>query len=453
MIKQSKKVTELLGVHRTVSLDEVFDFLLKRENLDKIGITRLAVTHGLDRIGIPTASATVPSSLDSISIYSGKGTTAKGSKISAIMEAVERVSATSWTETVYLYSEKDLENRKAKFCSPSLFTETRIDNYSSDKNIEWVKGFDLVNEEELLVPLGAVINPYIKKSKSEEVFQVFKYTHTNGLASGFSLEEAIPQALCEVIERDAVSLAELRSSIFPFAFVKQLECNIKETFNSEYEIDNALFSDDFNLYKSVEIETLPDVLKNLIGRFFNANINISLKYITNDIEIPTFGCCCLETLPSGKTMFRAGYGTHPDKETALIRAVTELAQSRIVDIQGAREDVHNLDKRRFEQKKIGKHWLLEPSTETISFQDIPSKSFFDLSEEIHYIVEAIQKVGFKTVIVIPISSVLPNTYVVRVLIPGIETWHPTAGNSLLGHRAKKLANDCGIVVDEIQSYI
>ena len=38
-------------------------------------------------------------------------------------------------------------------------------------------------------------------------------------------------------------------------------------------------------------------------------------------------------------MFAKGYGTHLDARIALIRAITELSQTRAVNIQGARDDL------------------------------------------------------------------------------------------------------------------
>ena len=49
----------------------------------------------------------------------------------------------------------------------------------------------------------------------------FSYSHTNGLASGNVLEEAICHALCEVIERDAISIADLCASSIPYSILKK----------------------------------------------------------------------------------------------------------------------------------------------------------------------------------------------------------------------------------------
>ena len=62
-----------------------------------------------------------------------------------------------------------------------------------------------------MVPAQLVLSRYSAKPPS---INVFPYSHTNGLASGNVLEEAICHALCEVIERDAASIADLCASSY-----------------------------------------------------------------------------------------------------------------------------------------------------------------------------------------------------------------------------------------------
>ena len=56
---------------------------------------------------------------------------------------------------------------------------------------------------------------------------LFPYSHTNGLASGNVLEEAICHALCEVIERDAVSIADLCASSIPYSILKKITNSLR----------------------------------------------------------------------------------------------------------------------------------------------------------------------------------------------------------------------------------
>jgi thioglycine synthase len=442
LISSKLKIKNHQGVHRSYRLDGVTDLLFDRKFLNTLGITRLAVTDGLDKIGIPTASATSPDSSDTISIYSGKGLTKTASKISAVMEAIERTSATHRPENIIESTETELKSSRIPFTPCESYTELKYEEYDENKIIEWVEGFDLVSKTKITVPLNMVISPYIPCNVN--IFKPFRVTHTNGLSSGFSLEEAIPQAICEIVERDAVSLAELRASIFPYETIKK----ITDYLGEEYKENTAEnFADDYETYKSIDKQTLPDVCKELLAKFETAGLDVTVKYIPTDIGIVTFGCVCFEKMPNGKAMFRAGYGTHPDATTALIRALTELAQSRIVDIQGGREDLHTLDKRRTKDE-IPKHWLYTDSTDSLSFSSLKSYNFEDLLDEINFLLDCLCRVGLKQVIVVPLKSIYDKSVVIRVIIPGIETWHPTGGYSRLGVRAQKFANEKGILLDE-----
>ena len=55
----------------------------------------------------------------------------------------------------------------------------------------------------------------------------FAFSHTNGLASDNVLEEAVCHSLCEIIERDTISLAELRASAIPFHFIRTITNSLK----------------------------------------------------------------------------------------------------------------------------------------------------------------------------------------------------------------------------------
>jgi len=70
--------------------------------------------------------------------------------------------------------------------------------------LEWMVGYDLLTEENILVPSNAVYHPYNPKNGGHQLFR----SNTNGLAAGNTMEETILHGLLEVIERDALSIAE-----------------------------------------------------------------------------------------------------------------------------------------------------------------------------------------------------------------------------------------------------
>jgi hypothetical protein len=73
--------------HRTHSCG-LRRWLRLRPHKHQFGITRIAVVTGLDRIGIPVALATRPNSR-SVAVSQGKGLTLAAAKVSALMEAIE----------------------------------------------------------------------------------------------------------------------------------------------------------------------------------------------------------------------------------------------------------------------------------------------------------------------------------------------------------------------------
>ena len=92
--------------------------------------------------------------------------------------------------------------------------------------IDFLQGFDLLNNEEVLVPAQLVLSKFLAQPPS---ISAFPYSHTNGLASGNVLEEAICHALCEVIERDAVSIADLCASSIPYSILENIYIQIKKS--------------------------------------------------------------------------------------------------------------------------------------------------------------------------------------------------------------------------------
>ena len=84
-------------------------------------------------------------------------------------------------------------------------------------------------------------------------------------------------------------------------------------------------------------------IKFLVKKFTTAGISLLIKDITQkDIGIPTFVASNVEWINSNYGYFAQGYGTHPDAKIALIRAITELSQTRAANIQGARDDLKKI---------------------------------------------------------------------------------------------------------------
>ena len=81
------------------------------------------------------------------------------------------------------------------------------------------------------------------------------------------------------------------------------------------------------------------MLLKLIHQLEQASQEVKLWDITSSYGIPSYQCSIIDKhLLRGLGIFR-GYGCHALKEIAMIRAITEAAQSRLTLISGSRDDI------------------------------------------------------------------------------------------------------------------
>ena len=194
----------------------------------QIGVTRVSnITH-MDRLNIPNYSAVLPGTEDVIWVYGGKGPTRSHAKASALMEAIERHSSLSGScERAFIQGNYlELSKSYCKVIHPDEVVEPVNQEFDEKKTIlNYLAGFDLLSHEEVLVPAGLAL--YMHTEIKSPAISVFPSFHTNGLASGNAIEEAICHALCEVIEIDAVSIADLCASCIPYNILETIADSIK----------------------------------------------------------------------------------------------------------------------------------------------------------------------------------------------------------------------------------
>jgi ribosomal protein S12 methylthiotransferase accessory factor len=359
------------------------------------GVTRVADITNLDRIGIPVFSSIRPmATRGAISVYNGKGASPIEAKVSAMMEGLERYSAevNDRDLTVACYSELG-----SMALSPTdLILPAEAD---PDAQIPWVAGWDIMNDEEILVPACAVFHPMPSEYK-----RLFR-TNTSGLASGNVMEEAIFHGLAEVIERDAWALVEAARSTGP------------------------LISD-----------ISDDLAKSLLDKFAKANVDVYLRDITSDIGIPTCAAASDDVLLRDPTLLTTGMGTHTSSRVAMLRALTEVAQSRLTQIHGAREDTTLADFRKqigYERtKRLNKHWFDKSSQK--SFSEIESFESDDFLLDIKYILAKLEAAGLDRVVVVDLTREEIGVPVVRVIVPGLEI--AAVDSERVGQRCKNSRN-------------
>lgn len=361
------------------------------------GITRVADITSLDRVGIPVFSSIRPSAEDgAISVYNGKGSTPTDAKVSAIMEGIERYSSEVHDRDMVVASFEELIGSSTPVDPRDLIIPKRAQ--TEGIRLPWVPGYDLVQDEEVMVPAHAVFHPLPR-----EYVPLFR-TNTNGLASGNTLEEAIFHALAEVIERDGWSLAEAARNMGP------------------------------------AVTGITDgPAASMLEKFEDAGVEVMIRDITSEFGIPTFAAASDDTQLKDPALLTLGMGTHTSARIALLRALTEVAQSRLTQIHGAREDTTEADMRRrigYERmKRMNRRWY--ESTSTVKFDSLPSFDTDDFLNDIRYMVEALGKKGLDRVIVSDLSRPEIGVPVVRVIVPGLEVY--AMDNDRIGERCRNAA--------------
>ncbi|MFI9237379.1 YcaO-like family protein [Streptomyces sp. NPDC053079] len=410
------------GAHREVTTEETWRRV--RPHLRRAGITRLADITGLDCVGIPVYSAVIPRSNDSISVYSGKGACRADARISAVMEAIERYSAWLPLRPELVASYEELAAAGRSVLHPGDYHLELAHDYRDDGPLSWVRGWDLLNDEPVLVPQdGAVYQARLHEQPC------YRITSTNGLASGNSVEEAVCHALCELIERDSMTLAELVSNYL--TQVLQAPGHEGGGHAPRSPLADAATIDRLRgLHPHVRLESAPPGAQELLARFHTAGVEVRAVDVTSDLGIPSFFAATSADIGFAVSSGHGGYGAHPDAEVALTRALSECAQARAVDVQAMREDIslpgqevakYELHVRR--SASVDEHgWAWEPAGRTVRMSEIATHPGDDVRADIDLMLERLRAAGIPRVVVVDLSPPQIPVSVVRVMVPGLESW-------------------------------
>ncbi len=379
------------GTHR-IFLPEATLELVQR-HLQAMGITRVADVTGLDTVGIPVVMVCRPNSR-SVSVSQGKGSNLLAAKVSGLMESIEGYHAENISLPLRLGSCNDLRGQ-VTVIEPELLPGLQDTLYHENLPITWIEATDLLSDVSYWLPYEMVHTNYTyPRPTGSGCFP----SSSNGLASGNSIDEATVHGICEVIERDAISLWD----------------HFGATRIDRVSIDPKSIDDDYC------IETLAKL--KLAGQ------EPYIWDITSDTGIPTYLCVILEK-SLGSQHVGVGSGTHLSRGVALLRAVHEAVQVRTTYIVGARDDII-LDeyspegiasKRDFFQKKI------DQSSFSNSFTRTATLDSEYVNQDLETLLFHLQAVGINQVMRVDISKSEFNIPVVRVVIPGLESPHDDYG--------------------------
>ena len=399
----SEEITYFTGTHRVIAPSKTIE--INENKLKVAGITRIADITDLDRIGLPIYTAIRPTAEDgAVSIYGGKGITKDHAKASAMMEGFERYSAERQdNDETIIVSLSEIEEFGEYIDPKSLNLPKEFEKKDiSDLSLEWSKSIDLISNREYYIPTNAIYHPYISKDDSQSLFK----SNTNGLASGNILEEAILHGIFEVIERDAWSIFEL-------------------THKNYAQIDIS----------SIENEIIIDIIE----KFESEGIKIKLMDFTADIKIPTIAASADDTITKDAGLLTLGMGTHLDPEVAILRALTEVAQSRATQINGAREDTVRADFAReagYERMKRINKFYFRDEEEQIKLSDIENRSTSSITRDIEIVKDELVSNDIQKILYANLTRPELDVSVVRVVIPEMELY--TIDPSRAGYRFLKV---------------
>lgn len=399
----NEEITYFEGTHRVIAPKRTIE--INQDKLKTAGITRIADITDLDRIGLPIYTAIRPTAEEgAISIYGGKGISKDHAKASAMMEGFERYSAEMQDSDDTITATLDEIGQYGNFIDPkSLNLPKDIEKKDiGNLNLEWSKSQDIISGNEYYIPTNAVFHPYTHDNSVQSLFK----SNTNGLASGNILEEAILHGMLEVIERDAWSIFEL-------------------THKNYAQIDT----------ESIESEIILDI----IDRFESEGIKIKLMDFTADIKIPTIAASADDTVTKDAGLLTLGMGTHLDPEVAVLRALTEVAQSRATQINGAREDTVRADFAReagYERMKRINRFYFKEEDEQIKLSDIENKSTSSITKDIEIVKDELIANDIERILYVDLTRPELDVSVVRVVIPETEVY--TIDPTRAGYRFLKV---------------
>ncbi|MFA6709758.1 MAG: YcaO-related McrA-glycine thioamidation protein [Candidatus Methanomethylophilaceae archaeon] len=354
--------------------------------LSKMGMDPLEDITGIDNIGIPVFSIyRERTAKGTFGDYNGKGPTVEQAKASAVMEAVERYSAEQKDSDEIVYGTIAQAQDNGPTVDPvDLILPLRVLDYVDSAEIAWVTGSDLFSGQETWVPACAAFYPYYPSSD----LQLFRF-HTNGLASGNTIEEAVLHALFELIERDAWSVAESR----------------------DYANADVIIDDENS------------VAAQLLRKFNENGVEIHLKDLTSDIGIPTIGAASDDTSTRDPELLTIGVGTHLNPNIAAVRALTEVAQSRTTHKHGLKVNA-KLQKITKEMgydrvKAMNGVWYAD-CEKKVRLSDMKDLSTPYVLDDIEVVLGDLMGCGFRQVIAVDLTRPDIGIPTVRMIVPGLE---------------------------------
>ncbi|MCA9710471.1 MAG: YcaO-like family protein, partial [Myxococcales bacterium] len=368
-----------------------------------VGVTRVAMITRLSELeGFHVSQAARPSGAWSSSYGSGKSSTPQGAMVGAIMEETEK-----WAQERFVgqprWSSYAALRDQVPALDPRALDLPYDSPYHEDLEIAWHECVDLLSAERIHVPLAAIAcsfnaghNNILFCARGSRV--TFS---TNGLASGFTLAEALVHGTCEYIERHAARLAELR--------VENPGTSRRETWP-----------------RRIELGSLPPSVARLVEGLQANGGQLELWDISSEVRVPTV----YARLVQDQELAR-GWACHPNPALAAQMAVLEAGQTVVAAIAAGREDLI------IKARSLGRHeranplrgsalaYWKDPDAPTVALSELRGLVSNDAYAELDWIRQRLREAGLRRLVAVDLTQeAMRPARAVRVLIPGLETNNP-----------------------------
>lgn len=366
-------------------IERVHDRFSSIENLKSmfpdLGITRLGNLTGLDTLNIPVWFASRPNSRG-LSVAQGKGCGHPAAQIGAVMEAAESAIAENHEAlALRLASLDEMENEGLPVVPLGKLSRCGKRAVIADVDRAWIEGFQLGTGDAVFAPyelIGMDMRP--NSGWDYDSFQMSSV----GLAAGASRDGAIEHALLELIENDNSLLNEMFGLNPPFAMPVHYQ-------RGQYQALDAQ-----------------------VDRVRQAGIMPYFYNLRGAVDLPVIACFLKREINAdskGSERVEGGVACRLCAGDAALAALSEAAQTRLVNIAGVRDD---LMKSSFE---INHAALSKPGPDAPQLCSIVSGSADDNRAPVDAIVAALAAVGIEEIFVFPLTPPESRFHVVRVLVP------------------------------------
>ncbi len=274
-----------------------------RRKAAALGITRVTEITRLDRVGIPTFASIRPSAIrGSLCVNAGKGLLPIEAEVGATMEAVEFALAEPGASPVRVVSAtaRDVLDGRTRPDAITDLCPRLCARIALDAPMDCVMAESIDGSDPALVPAELVFLPFRPRARFRGHFGA----SSNGLASGNTVREATVHGLCELIERDIRSFQTVRSTSAP-----------------------------------VDLDSVAGPAARLVAAIREADLDLYVRTAPNVFGLPYFAATLHDRDAATPHLLNGGYGCHPHRSIAFVRAVTEAAQSRLSFIHGGRDDL------------------------------------------------------------------------------------------------------------------